>query len=585
MVKQAVLKQETTVLTEVIQTSKLAVKHALLLSCVSNFLMLVLPVYSLQVLDRVISSGNMTTLLMLSLLMLGALVALVFIQMARSFMLVKTGQWFDKKLSGPLFAHSVRASVVQKSLGGSQVLRDLQVLKGFITGQALIALLDAPWAMIFIVVLWLLHPVYGIITVIGGVVLMVIAVMNEQYTKRLFDASNEYYLRAMNQVELATRNAEVVEAMGMLGQLTRNWQVANHKMTDLQNEANQYANVFSSISRFVRMALQIIITGGGGYLALKGEVSVGAIIASSILVGRALAPFENAIASWKGVISVRKSFSRLQQSLVKKSERNDAMQLPVPEGKLTVEHLFFKIPTEQKPILQDIDFSLSPGEILGVIGPTASGKTTLSKLLVGIWQPVAGKVRLDNADVYTWQREDFGKHVGFLPQDIELFDGDIKTNIARMDVQAPPEAVVAAAKMAHVHDLILHLPQGYETQIGVGGAVLSAGQRQRIGLARAFFGLPKLVVLDEPNANLDHEGDTALAATLVSAKKKGITLVVISHRPSIMSVVDTVMVLKKGKIAAYGPKEEVLAKLNEGVGADKKIAVPPVKMLPKKKNP
>lgn len=550
-----------TVLDQALSACTLALVYALIFGFFSNVLMLALPLYSLQVLDRVISSGSMETLLMLTLVVLGSLVALQLIQTFRGFALNRTGEWLERKISPILFSHTISGAVHGKPVGGSQHLRDLSTIKGFICGTALTSIIDAPWAVIFIAVLYLIHPANGIVVLLGGGVLFFLAFLNEKATKANFEAAGRQAIQSMQQVDAATRNAEVIEGMGMQRNITAAWQQTNEKAMALNMLATNHASVFGNISKFLRFALQVGVTGIGGYLVLHSEMTTGGMIASSILAGRALAPFESSILSWKGVISARASYHRLNESLARAANRFEAMQLPKPQGKLDVESISFVPLGQRVPTLKNVSFSLNPGEIMGLIGPSAAGKSTLAKVLLGVWKAASGAARLDGADVYQWNRADFGNHVGYLPQDVELFSGTVKDNIARMDTGADPQAVVAAAQFAGVHEVILHLSNGYDTEIGDAGATLSAGQRQRIGLARAFYGTPKLVILDEPNANLDQEGDVALAYTLQKAKQAKITTIVISHRPSVMEQVDKILVLKDGAVVSFNDRKTVLEQL------------------------
>jgi PrtD family type I secretion system ABC transporter len=549
-------------LTEAIAACRTMFKFALLFGFVVNILMLATPLYSMQVLDRVISSGNTDTLLMLTLVIVVALILLSLIQVARSFAMNRMGGWFEHTLSSKLFANSVKLSITSKA-GGSQTLRDLQKVKTFLTSPALVSILDVPWAIIFIVVMFMIHPIMGTMTVVGGIVLISMAVMTDKLTKPLHETSNEQFINSMKQVDQAARNAEVIHVMGMLHTLNDNWQELNKKLQDSQTLVSSRQTSFMEITKFFRMVLQILVTGAGAYLVLKGEMSTGAIIACSSLSGRALAPFEQAVNSLKQMVDARKSYQRIEDSLEKYSEDNDKISLPVPKGKISVENVYFAPPNTNRHILKAVSFELDPGDSLAIIGPSASGKTTLAKVVVGVWNPQIGSIRLDNASLQDWKRDELGQHIGYLPQDVELFSGTIKENIARMKKDANDEDIIEAAQLAGVHDLVLQLPKGYETEIGPDGMMLSGGQRQRVGLARAFFGSPKVLILDEPNANLDSFGEIALSQALTKAKEKGITTIIISHRTSILSVADKILAIKDGTVALFGSKEEVLEKMNQ----------------------
>ncbi|MFN7038073.1 MAG: type I secretion system permease/ATPase [Alphaproteobacteria bacterium] len=534
-----------------------------------NLLMLLTPLYSLQVLDKVISSHSLETLTMLTLVMLVIHIAYTLLQIARSFTLIKVGEWLDTKLTPILFANSVSISAIRTSLGASQNLRDLETVKGFLTSIGINTLFDAPWSIIYLIVIFLIHPYLGYLTIIGGIIILLFAVLNAYATNSKLNQANEYNMKSLNLSEIATRNAEVVEAMGMMKAVVHNWHKANLDKLNMQSIASYRNGIISNISKLLRMVLQMAVTGIGAYVVIKhpDQMTVGGMIASSILVGRALAPFDAAIETWKQITGASKAYERLKDSFERSPLRQEAMSLPTPEGRLSVENLLFAPPATApqatpRYTLKGVSFALEPGEILAVIGPSAAGKSSLAKLIVGVWKPMSGIVRLDGADVYTWNRDDFGKHIGYLPQGIELFSGSIKENIARLREDATPEQIVDAAKLSGAHDMILRLPNGYETDIGISGSAISAGQRQRVGLARAYFGNPKLVVLDEPNANLDELGEQALVSALVNAKERKITSIIISHRPSILSCVDKILILQDGMVAAFGPRDEVLSRFS-----------------------
>lgn len=544
-------------------TCKQMFKYALLFGCLVNLLMLATPIYSMQVLDRVISSNNTDTLVYLTIVIMFALLLLALIQLARSFAMNKMGSWFERELSSKLFANAVRASLVVKGAGGSQQLRDLQSIKTFLTSPSLISILDIPWALIFVIVLFMIHFYMGIMTVIGGIILLSIALMSDRFTKPLHDLSNERFIASMKQVDQATRNAEIIEVMGLLPNVNKTWQDLNSQVQDSQALVSERQGFLSEVTKFLRLILQILVTGMGAYLVLKHEMSVGAIIACSSISGRALAPFEQAISSWKGYLNFQQAFKRLNDSLDKFYTEEIRMSLPAPEGNLSLDNVYFAPLGSAKHTIKGMNFAITAGQILAIIGPSASGKTTLAKLIVGAWQPQIGTVRIDHANLTDWNREELGQYLGYLPQDVELFNGTIRENIGRMDKNADPDKVIQAAQLSGVHDMILQLPKGYDTEIGFDGGVLSGGQRQRIGLARAFFGDPKILILDEPNANLDSFGEIALANALAYAKEHGITTIVISHRTSILSLADKILTVKDGSVALFGDRDEVMEKMNQ----------------------
>ena len=551
-----------------LEKCRAAFKITFVFAFIINLLMLVTPLYSLQVLDRVIGSGNIETLLMLSIIIGFIYFIHTLLQIARSFTLIKVGEWLDNTLSPILFGHSISASATRVDPASSQMLRDFQTLKTFLTSTGINTLFDAPWSIVYIVIIFMIHPYIGYITIAGAVIIVGFAFFNAVATNKTLNQATEYSIKAMGQAEIANRNAEAVEAMGMIKNVKRNWAKFNEASLAKQSVASYRNGVISNFSRFIRNVMQMAVTGMGAYVVVKSngqDMTTGGMIASSIIVGKALAPFDNAIGMWKSISSTMKSYKNINESFAKHTERDQAMPIPHVDGHLAVENVYYSspvpsgmpVPSMPKHILKGISFAIQPGEILAIVGPSAAGKSTLAKLIVGVWAASFGSVRLDGGDVYTWNRENFGEHVGYLPQGIELFSGSIKDNIARMSDQPSPEKVIEAAKMCGAHEMILRFQDGYDSDIGSGGSNLSGGQRQRIGLARAFYGSPKLVVLDEPNANLDEAGELALASALAEARKKKITVVVISHRPSILSEVDKIMVIQDGAVASFGSKEEV----------------------------
>jgi ATP-binding cassette subfamily B protein len=555
---------EQNFLQEAVAKTKKAFWYVFFFSAAINLMMLGLPIFTLQVLDRVVSSGSIETLVMLTIVTTVIFIAFGAFSMIRQMTLIRIGEWLDRTTSERILSTSLSISSSNKNHNSSQSLRDLATVKGFIAGPALTAYFDLPWAFLFIGVLMAIHPIIGLLAVAGAILLSIAGVVNERAVKKALSQSNELSVKSMNQIETSSRNAEVIEAMGMMDAIVSSWQEKNKHVVESQVLANSRSAVISSVAKSLRMLLQIFAVAIGTALFLSHEVSVGAIIAGSILLGRALAPFEQSIAAWSSFTGARKAYERLNETLDKAPAREQSMDLPEPEGRLSAENVIFALPGTRQPIVKGITFSMPPGASLGIIGPSASGKSTLAKLFMGIYKPNSGNVRLDGADVYTWNRKDFGRHVGYLPQDVELFDGNVRDNIARLQADASDADVITAAKLAGAHDLILRLTHGYNTEIGVGGGNLSAGQRQRIGLARAFFGQPKLVVLDEPNSNLDEAGEAALMAAIKNAKALNITVIIIAHRAAVLSAVDKIMVMKDGAIADYGDAKEILTKYAGG---------------------
>ena len=507
------------------------------------------------------SSGSEATLIFLTALIVMMFGVMSLISAVRSFAMIRVGEWLDRQLAPKLMTLTL-ATAAQRGgvISGAQNQRDLSVIKNFITGQPLSTLMDVPWTPIFLIVIFIMHPVQGLVALLGCIILLGLAILNESVVSKTMSAANESSVRTLGVAEIATRNAEVVEAMGMTNSVVQSWNKRNIEVSELQMLASNRSNVIMSVTKFFRLFIQVLVLGGGAFLALNHEITPGAIIACSILISRALGPFEAAIGTWKAWTDCRKSYDRLKQNIDRAPVRFEGILLPEPKGQLMVERLVFAPAGTNKPTLKGITFGVIPGDILGIIGASASGKTTLAKLMVGVWKPTSGNVRLDGADVYNWNREQFGKYVGYVPQDVELFDGTVRQNIGRMQAGIPDEQVIEAAKLAGAHEMILRFTDGYDTQIGIGGTNLSAGQRQRVALARAFFGNPRLMILDEPNANLDSSGEAALVTAINNAKKKGITAIVISHRPSILNAVDKILVLNDGVVEDFGSAAEVAAK-------------------------
>lgn len=557
---------------EALDKSKAALKIVFVFAMFINISMILTPLYSLQVLDRVLGSGNIETLLMLSLIIGSIYLVYTLLQIARSFTLIKVGEWLDNNLSPILFSHAISAAASkQGNSSATQLLRDFQTVKTFITSTGINTLFDAPWSIVYIIVIFMIHPYLGFLTIFGGILIVSTAFLNASATNKTLGEATEYSIKSMNQAEIATRNAEAVEAMGMMKNVSANWHQFNKMALFKQSFASYRNGVIANFSRFIRNLMQMAVTGIGAYVVVRSqgqEMTTGGMIMSSILVGRALAPFDNAIELWKSISGAMKSYKNIQNAFSTTSLRDEAMAIPDVIGHLSLQNVYYAFPTANKSpenipqyVLKDISFEIEAGTIVAIIGPSGTGKSTLAKIMTGVWQASSGNVKLDGGEIYRWNREDFGKHVGYVPQGIELFSGSIKQNIARMSQEIDPEKVVAAAKMAGAHEMILKFPQGYDSDIGVAGSNLSGGQRQRIALARAFYGDPKLIILDEPNSNLDEAGESALAGALIEARRRNISVVVISHRPSILSVVDKILIIQNGSVSAYGTKEEVYGKV------------------------
>ena len=524
-----------------------------------NLLILPMSLYALQVMDRVINTGSMATLIWLTLIMLAMFAVAGLLQALRSITLTRAADWAHERMS-----ELALPIVLTQSTGGNrgaQLLRDAASIRNFFSGPGLSTLFDAPWSILYIIVLFIIHPALGVLVTSGAVLLLVLAWFNEAAIREPSKEAAFFQARNMQELELATRNAEATQAMGMGKALTLRWRSVQARVYALQTLGSDRAALIQGFTKFARLSLQVLVTGIAAWLSIDGAVTIGAIVASSILASRALAPFEVAIGSWKTMNDARTAYTQLRDVLTNASALEDPMALPAPEGVLSLEKVSFTPPGRQAPILSNIDLHLQAGETLGIIGASGSGKSTLARLIMGVYTPDNGAARLDGADIYRWPREEFGKYTGYLPQDVELFGGTVRENIARFCDAADPEAIVRAAQLANAHELILRLPQGYDTQIGAGGALLSAGQRQRIGLARAFYGDPRLLVLDEPDASLDDTGQQALIMALRRAKHENMTCVVVTHRKSLLSHVDKLLFLHEGKVMAFGPVAMVMEAL------------------------
>jgi len=527
-------------------------------SLVINILMLTSSLYMMQVFDRVLASGSIGTLMFLTLAAAGALGLMASLDFVRSRILSRLGEWINRRL-GPVTLERSLESVLAGKNDRSDALRDLETLRGFFSG-GITFLFDAPWVPVYIAVIYLLHPILGHTAVAAAVILFSLALANSALTGKPLAAAGNASRRAMRTADAALRNAEAVEAMDLMPGITRRWERDQSDMLENQALVARVGAMLLDITKFLRQMVQIAILALGAWLVVKHELTGGAMIAGSIILSRALQPVEQAISGWKQVSNARAARKRLQEFLNRPQRRPSGLTLPAPTGHLVVDNLVFKHPNSQKPILKGVSFDARPGEAVAVIGPSAAGKSTLARLLVGLHPPISGTVRLDGAEIFNWRRDDIGRFLGYLPQDVELFSGTVAENIARLR-EPDASAVVAAAQLADCHDMILRLPAGYDTEIGDGGTMLSGGQRQRIGLARALYGNPKLVILDEPNASLDIEGDDALNQAIAAMKEKGATVVVIGHRPSTLSQVERILVLRDGRVGMFGPRSEVIESL------------------------
>ncbi|MDM0021048.1 type I secretion system permease/ATPase [Variovorax saccharolyticus] len=549
-----------------------AFRNVGIFSAIINLLMLVPSLYMLQVYDRVLASGNQTTLLMLTFMVIGTYLLMNGLELVRSFLLIRVGAQLDLKLNQRVYTAAFEQNLKRAGGNAGQSLQDLATVRQFVTGNGLFAFFDAPWFPVYLAVIFLFDWVLGVFAVAGTLLLVGLAWANEIVSRKPMAEANAMSVAAGNLATNNLRNAEVIEAMGMLPNLMGRWFQLHRRFLHLQGQASERAGVITALSKFARVSLQSLILGLGALLALEHRITPGMMIVGSILMGRALSPVDQLINVWKGWSATRSAYQRLVELLDANPPRRRGMPLPRPQGHLALDAVTAMPPGSAQPALLNLSFTLAAGEVLGVIGPSGSGKSTLARLLVGVWAATAGKVRLDGADVYLWNKDELGPQVGYLPQDIELFGGTVGENIARFGT-VDAEKVVRAARLAGVHDLIQHFPRGYDTVLGDGGAGLSGGQRQRIGLARALYDDPSLIVLDEPNSNLDDAGEQALLAALAQLRQRGKTVVVVSHRTSILAVTSRLLLLRQGSVQAFGPTRQVLAELAKASQAEARPAV------------
>ncbi|OKO85506.1 type I secretion protein [Bradyrhizobium sp. NAS80.1] len=531
-------------------------------SGLSNLLMLTGSFFMLQVYDRVLPGRSIPTLIALLVLAMMLYLFQSGLDLVRSRVSVRIGRYFDERLGLRVFDSVVRLPLKTRSDGdGLQPLRDLDQVRSFLSGGGPTALFDLPWMPIYLGICFLFHFWIGMTSLAGALVLVGITVLTETRTRGPTKAFSRLGVTRNALAAEGRRNAEVLQAMGMRRQAALRWQDVNSKYLSAHERASDVASGLGGLSKFFRSFLQSVVLAVGAVLVINQESTAGIIIAGSILTARALAPVEVAIANWKGFIGARQSADRLDRLLKLLPDEVARLGLPAPKEALLVDQLYVAAPESEKLILSDISFKLKGGEAVGIIGPSGSGKSTLVRALVGVWPRLRGTVKLDNAALEQWPGDELGKHIGYLPQDVELFEGSIAVNIARFDLQATSQAVLDAAHAARAHDLILSLPDGYATKIGEGGMALSAGQRQRIGLARALYGNPFLVVLDEPTSNVDSEGEEALTEAVLSVRRRGGIVAVVAHRPKALEGVDHVLVVGEGRLQSFGPKEEVLKKV------------------------
>ena len=533
-------------------------------SCLTNILTMFMPIYTMQILDRVVTSGSVDTLILLTIITFTATLVMIIIEGCRSLVLQKIGEWLEKKMSPELVLKALALTCINPNTSGSQLLRDLSTIRGFVSGPILIAIFDTPWAILFFILMMIINFKIAIIALIGIVILALLAFLSELTLGKKMKMVNELQTRNYMEIEMAFRNAEIVEAMGMGPAMVRMWDRKSALANEMQDQTNFINTLLGSVTKLMKIVLNTFILAGGIYFSLSTKQPVGGILACSMLMGRVMGPIDILIGSSKMITAAKASYARIQNILVAVKTRDNSMQLPTPMGQVSVDRLIYMPPsTPGRPTIKGISFDVQKGDCVGVIGPSGSGKSTLAKLMVGVWKPVSGVIKLDGADVYTWNRDHFGAHVGYCPQDIELFSTSVKSNIARLSDEIDVHMVVKAAKIAGVHEFILTLPNGYETILGPGGLVLSGGQKQRIALARAFYGDIKLLVLDEPNSNLDQLGEQALMSAIQYARQNGITVIFTTHKFNMIGITNKLLVMQDGLVSSYGETNQIVAQLQQ----------------------
>ena len=531
-------------------------------SAIINLLMIAPSIYMLQVFDRVLSSRNETTLLMLTLMVLGTYLLICALETIRSFILIRVGMKLDEKMNSRVYTASFEHNLKNAGGNAGQALQDLTNIRQFLTGNGLFAFFDAPWFPIYIAIIFLFNPILGTFALVGTLILIVLAYMNEVVSKKPLEEASNISVTSNNLATNNLRNAEVISAMGMLPNLMTRWLKLNNRFLQLQAEASEKSGIVAALTKFVRMAMQSLILGIGALLVLDGEISPGMMIVASILMGRATAPVDQLIGVWKSWTNTRSAYNRLNILLEDNPINKFGMSLPSPTGQISVESVTAAPPNSPIAVIKNLSFTVDAGDTLGVIGPSGSGKSTLARLLVGVWSTTLGKVRLDGADISQWDKNDLGSSIGYLPQDVELFAGKVSENIARFG-EIDSEKVITAAKLAGVHDMILHLPKGYDTILGDNGSGLSGGQKQRIGLARSMYNDPALIILDEPNSNLDDVGERALVSAINELKKRGKTIILLTHRTSTLSTTNKLLVLRNDMNPLFGLTSEVVLELSK----------------------
>ncbi len=525
-----------------------------------NLLLFISPLYMLQIYDRVIPSRNVTTLVGITLIAAFGLAVYAILEMVRSRLLVRGGVIFDQKIANPIFDAAHRGMLVRPGAQNEAALRDVDILREFLTGSGILAFCDLPWTPIFLLACFVLHPWFGWMALLGGGVILGLTLLNEIATRRTLETASQVSREAGQQAAAVFRNGEVLQAMGMLASLRGLWRRRHDEVLLLQAQASDRAGVIVATTKFVRMLLQTLVLGAGAYLAIRRDITAGSMIAASIIIGRTLAPIEAIVSNWKGFTAARASYRRLTDLLAVAGPEPRRVMLPRPRGLIEAEAIAVAAPGSPRSILDEVSFRLEPGSIVGIVGPSAAGKSTLVRALTGLWPLTGGSVRIDGSDLRHWDKQALGQHVGYLPQDVQLFEGTVAQNIARFAGE-DDAGVIEVARRADCHAMIQALPEGYNTVIGPGGQGLSGGQRQRIALARALYGEPSLVVLDEPNASLDLLGEAALMRAVADLKRAGTTVVIVTHKISLLTEADRVLLMSGGRLQLSGTAEQVLAQI------------------------
>ena len=525
-----------------------------------NILVLAAPIYMLAVYDIVMPAKSIDTLIVVTAIIVAMFIAMGLLEYVRNKIMIIVSNKLDAHINQRVYNAAFDMALKYPGKGTAEPINDLNTIKSFLSGPGLISFFDAPWFPIYLVIMFMFDPIYGVYGLIATIIIILFTIANDYVTKKGLQDSIRAQKKSQNHLNNQLRNAEVVEAMGMRKPLFKRWMQEYYHFISTHTEANSKSAFYTNLSKSFRMMSSSLMYGVGAILAIYGHISPGMIIAGAVLLGRALAPISQLVATWKNFTAARTSYKKLNELLAEFQEEGKKIKLPEPKGELAFLNVITIPPLSQTPVLKNFSIHVNPGEVVGVIGPSGAGKSSFAKTALGVWKPAAGEVRLDGAEVTQYDRNEIGKFIGYLPQDIELFEGTIAENIARF-TKSDDAKIIEAAMLAGVHEMILKMPEGYNTKIGPGGATLSGGQRQRIGLARAIFGIPKLIILDEPNSNLDDEGEKALMKAIIELKKRGSTIIFITHKMGILNLADKIALIKDGMLALYGPKNEVFAKL------------------------